>query len=92
MLDGPDVGLAKSPLCGLWIVDSSLGNVDWTSVDLSIEVEIQCLCTMYLGSILVLNPNLVFLVGTDFSRSIVDHPAIVVSDSCQDNLSDHATR
>ena len=91
MAPPPDVGLAK-PLVWYVFVDCSLGNVDWTSVDLSIEVEIQCLCTRCLGSMLVLNPNLVFLVGADFSRSIVDHPAIVANDSCQNNLSDQATR
>ena len=39
----------------------------------------------------MLNPNLVFLVGTEFSRSTVDHPAIVVIDFVQDNLLIHAT-
>ena len=54
-------------------------------------IEIQYLYMMYRGSILVLNPNLAFLVDTEVSRSILDHPAIVVIDSFQDNLFVHAT-
>ena len=57
------------------LVVSSLDNVD------SIVVEIHHLYKLYWVSILALTPNLVFLVGTVYVRSIVDHPAIVSSEA-----------
>ena len=89
------VGSANHPMkfvttVGLVLADSSLDNGNWNPAGLAIFVEIQHLYMLYWEFHLVLNPNLVFLGRTNAVRSIVDHPAIVLTNGFfLDNLFVH---